>query len=80
MQGVVPHAQIAPLLQQHFVAVASDCDAPEESVIQLAHELEDANMLPFIMFCDADGKFLGGSSGAVNPVSFKNKLEELTGS
>ena len=80
MQGAVPHPEIAPLLQQHFVAVASDCDAPEDSVLKLAYELEGASMLPFVIFADADGKFVGGSSGAVNPVSFKSTLEELTSS
>ena len=77
MQGVVPHAQIAPLLAQGFVALASDCDDPEEEVIDLARQLGDANMLPFVVFADAQGKFLGGSSGAVNPVSFKRTLETL---
>jgi hypothetical protein len=77
VQGVVPHPQIAPLLQQGFVALASDCDDPEEAVIELARHLEDATMLPFVVFADADGRFLAGSSGAVNPVSFKRTLEGL---
>lgn len=78
MQGVVPHPQIAPLLQQGFVALASDCDDPEEDVIELARHLEDAYMLPFVVFADADGRFLSGSSGAVNPVSFQRTLQGLT--
>ena len=77
MQGVVPHPQIAPLLQAGFVALASDCDDAEEAVIALAQNMEDANMLPFVVFADAGGKFLGGSSGAVNPVAFKRTLETL---
>ena len=77
MQGVIPHAQIAPLLQQHFVALAADCDDPEDEVLRLAQHLEDASMLPFVLFADAQGRFLRGSSGAVNPVSFKRTLEEL---
>lgn len=78
MQGVVPHAQIAPLLQQGFVALASDCDDPEDEVIELARNIEDAYMLPFVVFADAEGRFLAGSSGAVNPVSLKRTLEGLT--
>ncbi len=80
MQGVVPHPEIAPLLQQGFVALASDCDDPEEQVIALAQRLEDAYMLPFVVFADAQGTFLGGSSGAVNPVAFKRTLESLASS
>lgn len=77
MQSVVPHPQIAPLLQRHFVALASDCDDPEDEVGQLTQNLQDGYMLPFVMFADASGKYLGGSSGAVNPVSFKRVLEDL---
>lgn len=78
MQGVVPHPEIAPLLQQGFVALASDCDDPEDEVVALAQNLEDAYMLPFVVFADAEGTFLGGSSGAVNPITFKRTLETLT--
>ena len=77
MQGVVPHPEIAPLLREGFVAVASDCDDPEDEVLALAGELEEAYMLPFVIFADAQGRFLGGTSGAVNPVSFKRLLEKL---
>jgi thioredoxin-related protein len=77
VQGVVPHPEIAPLLQRGFVAVASDCDDPEDAVIDLAQELGDADMLPFVLFCDARGRFLGGSSGAVNPVSFRRAVQDL---
>lgn len=78
MQGVVPHPEIAPLLQKHFVALASDCDDPEAEVEQLAGQLEDAYMLPFVIFTDSDGNFLRGLSGAVNPMTFKRTLEELS--
>ena len=77
MQGVVPRPEIAPLLQQHFVALASDADDPEEPVLKLAYNLEDAMMLPFVMFADAQGKFLAGSSGFVNPAAFRTTLETL---
>lgn len=80
VQGVVPHAQIAPLLQAGFVALASDCDDAEPQVEELAQQLEDAYMLPFVMFADAQGRFLRGLSGAVNPLSFKRELEQLVSS
>ena len=77
MQGVVPRAEIAPLLQAGFVALASDADDPEEAVLKLAHNLQDATMLPFVIFTDAQGKFLAGSSSYVNPAAFKTTLEKL---
>ena len=78
MQGVVPRPDVAPLLREHFVALASDADDPEKEVIRLAHNLEDAFMLPFVIFTDAQGNFLAGSAGFVNPASFKGTLEKLT--
>lgn len=77
VQGVVPHPEVAPLLQAGFVAVASDCDDPEDEVVALAQNLEDAYMLPFVVFADAEGRFLAGSSGAVNPITFRRQLETL---
>jgi len=61
------------------VALASDCDDPEPEVIELAQNLEDAYMLPFVVFVDGEGNFVRGSSGMVNPASFKRTLEELAG-
>ncbi|QDV05062.1 hypothetical protein Poly30_05570 [Planctomycetes bacterium Poly30] len=69
---------MAPLLQEHYIAVASDCDDPEEEVIGLAQQLEDAMMLPFVLFADADGKFLDGYSGVVTPPYLIKKLTEFS--
>ena len=69
---------MAPLLQQNFVALAADADAPEGPVLQLAMKLEDAMMLPFVMFADSEGEFLGGYSGAVAPPYLIKLLEGLT--
>jgi hypothetical protein len=77
VQGVVPRADVAPLLQQHFVALAADADDAEDEVIALAQKLEDAYTLPFVIFTDSDGKFLAGSSGMVNPATFAKTLAEL---
>ncbi len=71
---------MAPLLQSHFVALASDCDDPEDEVIALAQKLEDAMMLPFIIFADAEGNYLDGYSGVVTPPHLIKKLTELSGS
>ena len=77
MQGVVPRPDIAPLLQQGFVALAADCDDPEPEVEALAMQLENAMMLPFVLFADASGRFQAGSSGAVSPQAFRQTLEGL---
>jgi thioredoxin-related protein len=78
VQSVVPRSDIAPLLKDSFVALASDADDTEEEVLELANNLEDAMMLPFVIFADANGKFLTGSSGSVHPMNFKATLENLT--
>ena len=78
MQGVVPRPDIAPLLRQHFVALAADADDTEDEVMALAQKLEDAMMLPFVIFTDSNGKFLEGSSGMVNRVTFTKTVQRLT--
>ena len=80
MQGVIPQPDIARLMQEHVVALASDIDAPEAELIDLAaSNMPDAMMLPFVMFLDADGQFLAGSHGAVHPQRFQQVLQELVG-
>jgi hypothetical protein len=77
VQGVVPRPDVAPLLQQHFVALSADADDSEDEVILLSQNLEHAMMLPFVLFTDAEGRFLAGSSGAVDPKRFVATLQEL---
>jgi hypothetical protein len=77
VQGVIPRPDVAPLLQQHFVALAADADDAEPEVEALAMHLEDAMMLPFVLFADKHGKFLAGSSGRINPLSFVATLTQL---
>ena len=71
---------MTPLLQAGFVAVASDCDDAEDEVIGIAQQLEDAMMLPFILFADAEGNYLDGYSGVVTPPYLIKKLTEYSGS
>jgi len=78
VQGVVPRPDIATVLQEGFVALASDADDPEEPVLGLADRLQDATMLPFVIFTDAEGRFLEGSSGFVDPSAFRATLGRLT--
>jgi hypothetical protein len=78
VESVVPQASIAKLLQERFVAVASDIDDPEPAILDLAMQnIPDAMMLPFVLFTDAEGNFLAGGHGAVNPPAFAKTLQEL---
>ena len=79
MEGVVPRPDVAPLLQEKFVALASDADAAEDGVVRLAMKLEGAMMLPFVIFADADGGFLDGYSGVVTPPYLIKTLGKLVG-
>jgi hypothetical protein len=78
VQGVVPQPAIAKLLSENFVALASDIDAPEDELVQLLMaNMSDAMMLPFVVFTDADGNWVGGGQGAVHPERFEEMLEAL---
>jgi len=79
VQSVVPRPDVAPLLQERFVALAADADDTETAVEDLAMNLEDATMLPFVLFADADGKFVDGLSGFVNPAIFVATLKRIAG-
>lgn len=75
MQAIVPRPDIAPLLQEHFVALAADADLPEPEVHKLMYKVKNATMLPFVILADADGHFLAGSSGAVAPEQLASLLQ-----
>lgn len=77
VQSTVPRPEIAALLKEHFVALASDCDEAEEEVEELAAKMEDATMLPFILFVDAEGQFIEGLSGSIEAASLQRMLERL---
>ncbi|MFT4541610.1 MAG: hypothetical protein ACI841_002869 [Planctomycetota bacterium] len=67
-------------MQQHFVALSADADAPEQEIVQLAMKLEDAMMLPFVLFADADGNFLDGYAGTSSAPYLLKVIDKLTGS
>jgi hypothetical protein len=79
VQGVVPRPEVAPLLQQHFVALAADADDSEIEVEDLAMKLEDAMMLPFVLFTDGNGQFVDGMSGSIHAASFVALLKRMSG-
>ena len=74
VQAVVPHPEVAPLLQARFVALASDCDDPEDEVLALADHLPDATMLPFTLLADSSGRFLAGGEGGQSARTFQELL------
>ncbi len=63
----MPRPDIASVLQEGFVALAADCDDPDEEVVDLAQRLEDAYMLPFVIVADSNGQFVSGASGMQTP-------------
>jgi hypothetical protein len=79
VQAVIPRPDIAPLLQEHFVALAADCDNPESEVEELAMKVPDAMMLPFVILADAQGQYVDGYSGAIAPAALKSMLERAIG-
>ena len=79
MEGVVPRPDVAPLLKAGFVALAADCDDPEDEVLALAANLEDAMMLPFVLIADENGAFVTGAAGSVTPENLRAMLQSVTG-
>lgn len=77
MEGVFPRPDVAPVLAANFVGLAADADSAEEEVLQLAMRLENAMMLPFVIFVDAEGEFLDGYSGAVTPPYLLKTVNKL---
>ena len=61
-------------------ALAADADEAEQEVVQLAMRLEDAMMLPFVLFTDAEGNYLDGYSGAVTPPYLLKTVNKLIAS
>ena len=58
------------------MALAADCDDPEEEVVDLARRLDEAYMLPFVIVTDSNGQFLGGASGMQTPEGLLGILGE----
>jgi uncharacterized protein YyaL (SSP411 family) len=76
VEQVIPVPRIKDLLTDRFVCVVNDCDRPEKEVLELgAAHMSHARSLPFVMFTNADGKWLHGTQG---PQSVERFEEELT--
>jgi thioredoxin-related protein len=76
VQAVIPRPDIAPLLRQHYVALAGDADLPEAEVHRLMFKLRTVSMLPVVLIADANGQFLEGLSGVYDPPRIKALLEK----
>lgn len=76
VQAVIPRPDVASLLQRGFVALAADADDPQPEVHDLIYELKNPTMLPFVILTDAEGRFLAGSAGAVDPAELVRMLEQ----
>ncbi|GAC1393874.1 MAG: hypothetical protein NVSMB47_01940 [Polyangiales bacterium] len=63
VEAVLP--AIKDEVEEHFVLLATDCDAPEEPVRAIgARHMSKATALPFVLYLDSDGNFLYGTHGA----------------
>jgi hypothetical protein len=67
---------VAPLLRQHYVALAADADLPEAEVHRLLFKLRNASMLPIVILADAEGQLLEGVSGLADPARIRALLEK----
>lgn len=71
MQRVLPDPKIKQRLADLAVGLASNCDAPEQSVEQLMRaNLPNARTLPFVAFVSHDGKWVRGFSGFRDAAKF----------
>ena len=80
VESVIPRPEVHAYLNEHFVSLADDCDEMAPQVLALGQKhMPAARMLPFIMVTDADGNWLGGSSGAVSAESLLELLRSAVG-
>ena len=77
MQGAIPHPKVATRLAAHFVGVAADADGDDQRVLALAMKIEDASMLPFVIFTDDQGKFQTGYAGVGTAPRMVRALDDL---
>lgn len=79
IETVVPRPDVGPLLAEHFVSLAADCDEPEPEIDELVDHVEAVFALPIWVLAAPDGSFLAGSSGAVDPAELRAALLRACG-
>lgn len=78
VEGIIPQATVAALLNEHFVCLASDCDRPETEIRAIgAHHMAYARALPFCLYLNSDGEFVHGTQGGVSMYTFREDLERV---
>lgn len=76
VENVIPTDAVKRAINDGFVAVAIDCDQPDPAVRALgAAHMSFARMLPFLIYTDADGKFLHGTQGGKSASELLADLE-----
>ena len=81
MEGIIPQASVAALLNEHFVCLASDCDRPEAEIRAIgARHMAYARALPFCLYLNSEGEFVRGTQGGVSVYSFREDLERVVNS
>lgn len=78
VEGIIPQASVAALLNEHFVCLASDCDRPESEIRAIgARHMAYARALPFCLYLNRDGEFVHGTQGGVSLYTFREDLERV---
>jgi thioredoxin-related protein len=79
VEQIIPRPEVAAALNRDFVCYADDCDdmAPEVRTLGGTH-MPFARSLPFVLLADADGKWLGGGSGATTAEALLKLLADAT--
>jgi len=76
VQALVPRPDLAPRLQERFVALAADVDGDEPEIDALLEELGGASMLPIVLFATPAGRLLSGRAGSQTPEGLNQLLDK----
>jgi hypothetical protein len=66
----VAKEEILEYLQQHYVCVSADADAPEPAVAKLIDAMPHRDRTPFNLYVGPDGRLLHSTSGGRPPAVF----------
>ncbi len=66
--------EVAEVMAQHFVALASDADQTEPEVAALLVNVQRREPTPVCLYLDADGKLLASTAGGRPPAVLLNDM------
>jgi hypothetical protein len=66
--------EVAEVMAAHFVAVASDADAPDPEVARIVAALPKHEPTPVCVYLDADGHVLASTAGGRPPAVLLNDM------